>query len=76
VTNSPDPAATSAAPFCRNIQSKKAFFLGRPPRTESELLDVSQSCWCRRTMQALGPDGEVVDPTDCQAGRTCYESVL
>jgi len=76
VTNSSAADASSAAPFCAHIQSKKAFFLGRPPRNESELLDASQSCWCRRTMQALGPDGDVVDPVDCRAGRTCYESVL
>lgn len=71
------PASEPAiAPFCAHIQSKKAYFLGRPPNTERELLDASQSCWCRRTMQALGPDGEVVDPDDCRAGRGCYESVL
>lgn len=76
----PSPSATPApavvAPFCIHIQSKKAYFLGRPPNTEQELLDASQSCWCRRTMQALGPDGEVVDPDDCRLGRGCYESVL
>lgn len=70
------PQARPIAPFCAHIQSKKAFFLGRPPNTETELLDASQSCWCRRTMQALGPDGDVVDPADCRAGRGCYESVL
>ncbi len=64
------------APFCSHIRSKKVYFLGRPPNTESELLDVSQSCWCRHTMLALGPDGAVVDPADCRAGRGCFESVL
>jgi len=71
-----EPGRAVVAPFCAHIQSKKAYFLGRPPNTEGELLDASQSCWCRRTMQALGPDGDVVDPADCRAGRICYESVL
>ena len=71
-----EPGAAPLAPFCAQIQSKKAYFLGRPPNTVAELLDASQSCWCRRTMQALGPDGSIVDPDDCRAGRACYESVL
>ncbi len=70
------PELAEVAPFCAHIQSKKAYFLGRPPNSERELLDASQSCWCRRTMQALGPDGEIVDPADCRAGRVCYQSVL
>lgn len=66
----------SIAPFCQHLASKKLFFLGRPPRTEGEVLDASQACWCRRTMQALGPDRQIVDPADCRSGRVCYESVL
>jgi hypothetical protein len=64
------------APFCAHIQSKKSFFLRRPPNSEAELLDASQSCWCRQTMQSVGPDGAIVDPEDCRSGRGCYESVL
>ncbi len=71
-----EPETESIAPFCAQIASKKLFFLGRPPQTEADILDASQACWCRRTMQALGPDRQVVDPRDCRAGRVCYESVL
>lgn len=70
------PAPAPIAPFCAHIQSKKAFFLRRPPNTASELLDASNACWCARTMTALGPDRAVVDPEECRAGRACYESVL
>ena len=61
------------APFCRHLASKKSFFLGRPARDERELLDASGATWCRRTQQAIGPDGEIVDPELCRAGRASCE---
>jgi hypothetical protein len=70
------PTDAELAPFCRHLGSKKSYFLSRPPRDEAELLDASQACWCRLTQQALGPDGEIVDPRDCRAGRACHEPVL
>ena len=66
-----DPSRIS--PFCCDLHSKKAVFLARPPRDEGELLDASRHCWCGETMQALGPDGDVVDPEDCRAGRACFK---
>lgn len=68
-------APLALSPFCTQIQSKKLYFLGRPPLTERDVLDASQHCWCRRTMQVLGPDGEIVHPDDCRAGRPCFESL-
>ena len=78
-TNSPR-APTPAlgfrtSPFCLHLQSKKRFFLRGEPAQESDLLDASQHCWCRKTMQAIGPDGERVDPLDCRAGRACFASL-
>lgn len=64
------------SPFCLHLQSKKRFSLRGEPLVESDVLDASQSCWCRKTMQALGPDGELVDPADCRAGRGCFESAF
>lgn len=64
------------SPFCIHLQSKKLFFSTGPPMKVDDVLDASRHCWCRRTMQALGPDAEVVDPRDCQAGRSCFESIL
>lgn len=61
--------------YCLHLQSKKTFFLRGPARQESDILDASQHCWCRKTMQAVGPDGEIVDPEDCQAGRACFASL-
>jgi hypothetical protein len=64
------------SPFCVHLQSKKLFFAPGPPMEIDDILDASRHCWCRNTMQALGPDGDVVDPRDCQAGRSCFESIL
>jgi len=64
------------APFCMHLQSKKAFFRALPPREESDLLDASRHCWCRKTMQVLGPDGEFVSPADCRRGRECFRGVF
>ena len=71
----PAPGGFRTSPFCLHLQSKKRFSLRGEPERESDLLDASQHCWCRRTMQAVGPDGERVDPQDCRTGRTCFASL-
>ena len=61
-----------SSPFCLELWSKRRHFARGLPREESDLLDASQSCWCRKTMQAIGPDGDLVDPDACRAGRACF----
>jgi len=63
-------------PFCSELRSKKLCFAENPPRTEADILDASRSVWCGRTMQVLGPDGELVRARECRAGRACYQPVL
>lgn len=63
------------SPFCLHLQSKKAYFRTTPPMEESDLLDASLSCWCRRTMQVLGPDKNRAEPSACRTGRGCFESI-
>lgn len=82
-TPSPTPAPVPGgsagprvSPICAHLRSKKTFFLDGPPMDSAEVLDASGHCWCRRTQQAVGPDGEVVDPEDCRAGRSCFQSIL
>ena len=73
------PSSATSAPglptsqFCIHLQSKKTFFLRGLPLSEDDILDASRHCWCRKTMQAIGPDGELVDPDTCQPGRVCHE---
>ena len=64
------------SPFCREIRSKKYYFLQEMPTEVHHLRDASNHCWCLRTMQVFGPDGELVRPEDCAAGRTCYRSLF
>ena len=63
-------------PFCTHLRSKKSYFIREPALEETDLLDGSGHCWCRKTMLALGPDGEAAGPSACRAGRTCFEGIL
>ena len=77
-----DPAVDTSSeglqlsPLCIHLRSKKALFLGRAPQTDDDVMDASCACWCRKTMQAVGPDGESVTPADCRSERTCFQSIL
>jgi hypothetical protein len=62
------------SPFCSDLRSKKYYFLDRMPTEESDLLDGSGHCWCSRTLQAIGPDGELAAPSECKSERGCYRS--
>jgi hypothetical protein len=64
------------SPFCIHLRSKKLFFGSAPPMTEEDVLDGSNHCWCRHTMQILGPDKGRAAPSRCRAGRSCFESIL
>jgi len=64
------------SPFCREIRSKRFFFLREMPTEPHHLKDGSNHCWCRVTMKVYGPDGEITRPTDCVAGRSCYKSLF
>jgi hypothetical protein len=67
---------TLLSPFCRELRSKKYYFLNAMPTEESQILDASAHCWCSKTMRAFGPDGELVQPSDCAPGRNCYKSLF
>jgi hypothetical protein len=64
------------SPFCRELRSKKYYFLKTMPTEENDIRDGSGHCWCRRTMQVIGPDGEKVGPRHCGADRDCYHSLF
>jgi hypothetical protein len=64
---------SAISPFCAKLRSKKTYFLAGPPRTEEDVLDASGRTWCTHTMDAIGPDGRLVRPAACQAGRGCFE---
>ena len=70
----PVEADSVKSPFCRDLRSKRYYFLQEMPTEESHFLDASRQCWCRRTMQAIGPDGERAIPRNCKPDRGCYAS--
>lgn len=67
---------TMQSPYCREIRSKRYFFLREMPTENHHLKDGSNHCWCRVTMKVYGPDGEQARPDDCVSGRTCYRSLF
>lgn len=64
------------SPYCRELRSKKYYFLDRMPTEESDLLDGAGNCWCSHTKQAIGPDGELAAPAECTPERGCYCSLF
>ena len=70
-----EPVRIQISPFCGRLRSKKYYFLKAPPIQPSDILDASGHCWCQRTMGSVGPDGRLVDPETCRAGRRCFEPI-
>lgn len=64
------------SPFCRELRSKKYYFLQEMASEEHHLLDATNHCWCSVTMQAIGPDGERAYAGDCKPDRPCYKSLF
>jgi len=62
------------SPYCRELRSKKYFFLQEMPTEAHQYLDTTGVCWCSKTMQVIGPDGERALPRQCNASRPCYRS--
>jgi len=73
MTEPKTPTPVRISPFCAALRSKKYYFLEKPPQTPADILDGSNRCWCLRTMQAMGPDGEQVEPEGCNESRPCFE---
>lgn len=62
------------SPLCADLRSKKFFFLESLPLSGKDMIGPDNHCWCRRTMQVVGPDGGRVRPEHCGTGRECYLS--
>lgn len=65
-----------ASPFCAHLRSKKYYFQDAAPRTNEDILDASNWCWCAKTCTFLGPDDDVVHPDACRAGRACFRALF
>jgi len=56
---------------CKRIRSKGMYIVVEPDPLVPSPHDGF--CWCSRTQNALGPDGNPVLQEDCCSGRDCYE---
>lgn len=72
--SAPAPSPAELFPFCAHLSSKKVMLSSDLPRTERDVLDASNHCWCNRTSTAIGPDRDAVHPDECRRGRDCFES--
>ena len=60
--------------LCQSFRQKTMYLGGGD--TDLERYDPASSahCWCLRTLGVFGPDDRRVDPEECCAGRSCFES--
>lgn len=59
--------------FCRHLRSKD-LYLNLPFHPSGLEESEGTPCWCMKTQQMMGPDGDLVNRADCMPGRSCYEA--
>ena len=67
----PRGASSHGKPLCGAIRAKGFFVYTEepPPPTEWD----TAVFWCLKTMTSVGPDGDMVHRTCCDASRQCFE---
>lgn len=62
-------------PACIHLRSKGMYITGRmDPQDDAEIGDGN--CWCNRTQNVLGPDDGLVERSQCDVNRGCYQQVI
>lgn len=59
-------------PVCTRLRSR-GFYHAEPEGIEHFEFSPESSCWCARTVTALGPDDILCSLDMCQPGRSCFE---
>jgi hypothetical protein len=62
---------TDAPTRCRHLRSKNIYM--DLPFHPSGMESSGTPCWCFRTQQVFGPDGETASERKCNPDRLCYE---
>ncbi|MBX7168386.1 MAG: hypothetical protein K1X74_18770 [Pirellulales bacterium] len=62
-------------PACLHLRSKGMYVTGLVDPTQEGSMGDGY-CWCNRTQNVLGPDDQLVDRPNCQAGRGCFQQVI
>ena len=63
-----------AQPVFRYLRTKSFYTAEKNDTTLTEE-KPGRSFWCVRSVSGIGPDDKVVGPTECDAHRTCFETV-
>ena len=61
-------------PLCRHLLSKGMYINLDLPADQHVAGDGY--LWCQKTMEAMGPDSDMVERARCIPGRTCYENMV
>jgi hypothetical protein len=61
-----------AGTMCRNLRTKKNQILALQDADSPEE-QLFLSCFCVKTLHAVGPDDDMVGPAACRTGRKCFE---
>lgn len=76
-TNEPPPSPAPPARRCLHLRNKMDY-VSLDSQANGDENGASSSgappCYCLRTLTVIGPDDDIVSPTECAPGRTCYES--
>jgi len=68
------PQTQQLSPVCTKLRTKTAFGCMDPLEGPWEESDSTTAVyWCLGTMETAGPDNHFCHPTNCRAGRSCYQ---
>jgi hypothetical protein len=75
-TTKPSVAGRTRTANCEHMLFKKRFSREDTPGPPASPFadDLDHYYWCARTMDVVGPDGEIVSHPTCHAGRSCFEA--
>ncbi|HIG30136.1 MAG TPA: hypothetical protein EYQ50_21000 [Verrucomicrobiales bacterium] len=54
---------------CRYLRRKDMYY---EVPGEEDPDDAGEACWCNKTQESFGPDGEAAEKLQCQSGRSCF----
>jgi hypothetical protein len=65
-------SSRSPQPCCIHLCCKTMYY--RPDERPGRLhTSDTQTYWCDKTLERVGPDGEIATPTVCDQARRCFQ---
>ncbi len=70
-----DKSKPSKISICKFLRARNPYGMMEGGDNPWLLLDDANTiCWCINSAGAVGPDNDLVSPTSCKAGRSCFVS--